>query len=101
MLSDPGRDLHRLLRKMKLTEGAFEAIYQACDPTERRAFFGEVKAAHPSGAGVTVNAPTHTLKMLLTGEKLSQIRLMAVADGAWDVLPEAPTPRGPGGVQYA
>jgi hypothetical protein len=86
---------------MKLTLEAFEAIYQACDPTERRAFFGEVKAAHPSGAVVTVNAPAPTLQMLLTGEKLSQVRLMAVADGAWDAMPEAPTPRGPGGVQYA
>jgi hypothetical protein len=86
---------------MKLTLEAFEAIYQACDPTERRAFFTEVKAAHPSGAVVTVNAPAHTLKMLLTGEKLSQVKLMAIKDGAWDVMPEAPAPIGPGGAQYA
>jgi hypothetical protein len=86
---------------MKLTLEAFEAIYDACDPTERRAFFTEVKEAHPSGAVVTVRAPAPTLKMLLTGEKLSHVKLVAVADGAWDVMPEVPAPRGPGGVQYA
>ena len=86
---------------MKITEGAFEAIYQACEPAARRPFFKEVQAANPSGAVVSVNPPAPTLDSLLTGEKQNRIKLMAIADGVWDVLPEAPAPRGPGGVQYA
>lgn len=84
---------------MKLTSGAFEAIYQACDPVERRDFFTEVRVANPSGAVLIVEPPAPTLEVLMTGQKLARVKLMAIADGAWDVLPELnqPPQRIPGG----
>jgi CelD/BcsL family acetyltransferase involved in cellulose biosynthesis len=72
--------------QMKLTPNAFEAIYQACEPVERKSFFKRLKAVEQVGAVVFVEPPAPKLEVLLTGQPLSRVKLMAVADGFWDAL---------------
>jgi hypothetical protein len=71
---------------MKLTIAAFEAIYSACDPGSRVAFFKEVTAARPTGAVLMVEPPAPVDKALQTGIWRSRVKLIAVADGYWSVM---------------
>jgi hypothetical protein len=71
---------------MKLTNAAFEAIYQACEPEERRKYFREVQMAQPTGAVVFAEPPAPKLERMMTGEWRNRVKLVAVADDYWSVL---------------
>jgi hypothetical protein len=71
---------------VKLTLAAFEAIYRACAPGERRAFFRRLGQANPTGATITLEPPAPVERALQTGIWRSKVKLVAVADGYWSVM---------------
>jgi hypothetical protein len=79
--------------KMKLTSSAFEILCQRCDPESRKPFFKHLAAYTPpfTAAGY-IEVPAPKIERLLTGYTNTQVRLIAVADGAWDVKDAASSP---------
>ena len=71
---------------MKLTPAAFEAIYWSCDPEQRQKVFKTLARQDPAGAVFTVEAPAPVPDRVITGQYFTKIKLVAVADGAWDVF---------------
>lgn len=70
---------------MKLTPAAFETIYRACDPEQRRKLFGTLAKQDPPGAVYVVEAPQPVPERIVTEQYFAKIKLVAVANGAWDV----------------
>lgn len=68
---------------MKLTLAAFETIYWACAPGERRGFFRRLAQANPSGATITLEPPAPVEQALESGIWRAKVKLVAVADGYW------------------
>lgn len=65
---------------MKLTVGAFEVIYRACAPDERKRFFGDViKTAEFTNKAVIVRPPA------MTGSGRAEILLRRCEDGTYDI----------------
>lgn len=70
---------------MKLTPAAFEALYWACDPEQRQKVFRDLAKQDPAGAVYVVEMAQPVPERVLTGEYFAKVKLVAVADGAWDV----------------
>ncbi|MDD3102436.1 MAG: hypothetical protein PHE59_04820 [Patescibacteria group bacterium] len=70
---------------MKLTPAAFETIFWACDPEQRLKVFKDLARQEPAGAVYVAEMPQPAPDRVLTGEYFAKIKLVAVANGAWDV----------------
>lgn len=71
---------------MKLTSNAFEALYQRCDPDSRKDFFRALAGHSPPASAVChIDVPVSKIERLLIGYSSTQVKMMAVADGEWEV----------------
>lgn len=68
---------------MKLTVAAFEAIYQTCDPEQRRRVFRKVTEQQPPKGLVVIAVPVSKVEAMVTGKTCTGVGLMSQADGAW------------------